>query len=137
MTKANSTLESDPAVLSTLVTKILVLLALLPRGMEGVSLGANGADSSLCHRGSEQKSAGDQRVERPFPDPHFQVGASTHPEPAPHIPEKEEARATLTHPHFQSWRTPETGTAGPCPGLKFIPALTSKRTLQGLRPLKE
>ncbi|EDM18915.1 RGD1565959 (predicted) [Rattus norvegicus] len=65
MTKANSTLESDPAVLSTLVTKILVLLALLPRCMEGVSLGANGADSSFCHRGSEQKSAGDQRVERP------------------------------------------------------------------------
>ncbi|XP_063122915.1 uncharacterized protein LOC301230 isoform X1 [Rattus norvegicus] len=81
MTKANSTLESDPAVLSTLVTKILVLLALLPRCMEGVSLGANGADSSFCHRGSEQKSAGDQRSQETVIDGQTQeqVEGKGHP----------------------------------------------------------
>ncbi|XP_028622525.1 CMRF35-like molecule 5 [Grammomys surdaster] len=71
-----------------------------------------------------------------FPDLIFK-SVRAHREPAPHIPEKEEARATLTSPHSEPWRTPETRTAGPCPGLEFTPALTSLWTLQGLWPLKE
>ncbi|XP_041911688.1 LOW QUALITY PROTEIN: uncharacterized protein LOC121677313 [Arvicola amphibius] len=67
----NSTRDSDPAALNTLVSafyglliiKILMLIALLPRCIVG--LGANGAENTFCLGGSEQEPTREQRVERP------------------------------------------------------------------------